>query len=211
MDRNVGRLLDAIDALPLSSRTIVIFTSDHGYNIGQHGIHHKGNARWIVEGKRGRRPNMYDTSIRVPMAVRWPGTVKPDTVIDRTVSHLDLYPSILAMAGVKLPPDVKIHGRDFTPLLRGHEPRWDDTLFGQYDIHHGIEARMRMIRTPAWKLVRHYGASTPPDELYHLAADPDERINLIDVPAHRRRGADLRARLLEWQKSIDDPLLTRAE
>jgi uncharacterized sulfatase len=208
VDRNVGRLLDALDALDLSSRTIVLFTSDHGYNIGHHGIRHKGNARWIVAGKTGRRPNMYDTSIRIPTAVRWPGVVEPGQVIDRTVSNLDFYPTILAMAGVKLPDGVKIHGRDFTPLLRGDEVGWDDTLFGAYDMHHGFEARMRMIRTPSWKLVRHYGAITPPDELYHLAADPDEHLNLIDVPAHRTRAADLQAQLLAWQTEVQDPLLT---
>ncbi len=211
VDRNVGRLLDVLDALELSNRTVVIFTSDHGYNIGHHGIHHKGNGYWIVKGKRRqRRPNMWDTSLRVPLAVRWPGVVRPGAVVEQTVSNLDLYPTILAAAGVERPENATIHGRDFTPLLRGDVGDWDNTLFGQYDMHHGAVARMRMIRTPEWKLVRHHEPGAV-DELYHLAEDPAEQTNLIDDPDQKDRIAGLDAGLRAWQKSIGDPLLTDSD
>ena len=69
MDRNVGRLIAKLDEWGLSPRTVVIFTSDHGYMIGQHGLWHKGNAVWLVEGKQGSRPNMFDDATRVPLLV----------------------------------------------------------------------------------------------------------------------------------------------
>ena len=206
VDRNVGRLLRRLDELSLTAKTVVIFTSDHGYNIGHHGIRHKGNGTWILEERSGRRPNMFDTSLATPLIIRWPGVVEPGRVITETVSHLDFYPSILAMAGVEQPAGVTVRGRDFTPLLRGESVAWDNTLFGQYDMHHGKVARMRMIRTPEWKLIRHYEADGQ-DEFYHLAEDPDERVNRIADPGRKSRIAALSQRLRAWQVSIDDPLL----
>lgn len=208
VDRNVGRLLQTLEALGLSGRTIVVFTSDHGYMIGQHGLWHKGNATWIAEGKKGRRPNMFEYSIRVPLLVRWPGVVAPGTTIDRVVSNLDLFPSVLEMTGLGVPDNLRISGRSFVPLLRN--PRDSsiarhDTHYGQYDMHNGKIARMRMIRTPEWKLVRHYEPDGD-DELYHLAADPEETENLAGSAAHRDREAELTERLNRWMASIDDPL-----
>jgi uncharacterized sulfatase len=208
VDRNVGRLLDRLDALGLSHKTIVIFTSDHGYMIGHHGLWHKGNATWIAEGKKGRRPNMFDDSIRVPLLVRWPGAVAPGTAVEHAVSNLDVFPSVLEMAGLGVPDNLRIAGRSFAPLIRGTAGAslsWDDTHFGQYDMHHGAVAKMRMIRTPEWKLVRHFEPGGA-DELYHLAADPREAENLAGSAAHRDRQAELAGRLRRWMTSIGDPL-----
>src|SRR5262249_23018517 len=72
VDRNVGRLLDHFERSGLTQQTVIIFTSDHGYMIGHHGLWHKGNAVWLVEGKSGSRPNMFDEAIRVPLLVCWP-------------------------------------------------------------------------------------------------------------------------------------------
>src|SRR5205823_4460362 len=81
VDRNLGRLLKELDGLDLSRKTIVLFTSDHGYMIGQHLLQHKGNAVWIAGGVRGpTRPNMFEESIRVPLLIRWPGVVKPGMI-----------------------------------------------------------------------------------------------------------------------------------
>src|SRR5262249_61152086 len=91
VDRNVGRLLDALDRLGLAGNTAVFFTSDHGYMIGHHGLWHKGNAVWIADGRKGSRPNMFDDALRVPLLVRWPGTVAPGTVVPQGVSNRDLF------------------------------------------------------------------------------------------------------------------------
>lgn len=212
VDRNVGRLLKELDTLGLMDKTIIVFTSDHGYMIGQHGLWHKGNATWLAEGKKGRRPNMFEYSIRVPLLVRWPGVVEPGTTIDRVVSNLDIFPSVLDMAGLGVPDNLRIAGRSFAPLLKN--PRdssiaWDDTHFGQYDMHNGKIAKMRMIRTPEWKLVRHYEPDGA-DELYHLAVDPEEAENLAGSAAHHSQEAELTDRLNRWMASIGDPLAGKA-
>jgi len=211
VDRNVGRLLEALERFELTDRTIVIFTSDHGYMIGHHGLHHKGNATVLTateRNRRVRRPNMFEESIRVPLAVRWPGRVEPGAEIETVVSNLDLFPTLLALVGLETPPNLAIAGRDFSPFLLDPNTAidWDDTLFGQYDMHHGRIAHMRMIRTPEWKLVRHFEPSMP-DELYDLRHDPEERENLAKSPAHAARFERLNQRLLGWMASIDDPLL----
>ena len=206
VDRNVGRLLAKLEEWKLTEQTAVIFTSDHGYMIGQHGLWHKGNAAWLVEGKTGYRPNMYDDAIRVPLLVCWPGMVAPGTIVTHTVSNLDILPTILEIAGLGTPSNLEIRGRSVVPLLRGQKtPTWDDTLFGQYDMHHYQVARMRMIRTPDWKLVRHFELGGQ-DELYHLAVDPGETRNLADSadPSHQSQCASLAQRLETWMAQIRD-------
>jgi uncharacterized sulfatase len=210
VDRNLGRLLQQLDELDLTRKTIVLFTSDHGYMIGHHGLQHKGNAVSIAGGVRGpMRPNMFEESIRVPLLIRWPGVVKPGTVIPELVSNIDTFASVLGMLNIPIPDKVKQHGADFSPLLRGQKVPWRDTLYGQYDLHNGGLAYMRMIRTNEWKLVRHYKTHLM-DELYHLKDDPDEMVNRLgrnpDAAVNQVR-VQLQERLEVWMHSIDDPLL----
>ncbi len=207
VDRNVGRLLKLLAELKLADDTIVIFTSDHGYQIGHNGLWHKGNGVWLAEGHSGRRPNMFEESIRVPLVVRWPGVVKPGTTIDQVVKQLDFFPTLLDMAGVGTPPNLKIHGRSFAPILKGEPVEWNDTLFGQYDMHHGAIARMRMIRTPDWKLIRHFEPGVE-DEMFDLAHDPEENENLANSSTYRSTYETLNTQLLAWMRSIGDPLTT---
>ncbi len=203
VDRNIGRLLAKIGEMGLTSRTVVIFTSDHGYMIGHHGLWHKGNAVWLTEGKSGVRPNMFDDAVRVPLLICWPGVITPGTTIRRVVSNLDLFPTVLELAGLGVPANLTIRGRSLVPLLRGQSPDWHDTLFGQYDMHHSAIARMRMIRTPEWKLIRHFEAGVQ-DELYNLAGDPGELHNLADSvkPEHRSPHEALSRRLDEWMTTL---------
>jgi choline-sulfatase len=211
VDRNVGRLLDALDRLDLAKNTIVFFTSDHGYMIGHHGLLHKGNAVWLVEGKQGSRPNMFDDAIRVPLLVRWPNVVKPGTVITRVVSNLDIFPTVLEATGIGVPPNLKIEGRSVVPFLTGKadadalKPPWNDTLFGQYDMKHSQRARMRMLRSTEWKLIRHFEPNVA-DELYRLSTDPAELTNLIGVHEHGETLATLKQSLNDRMKELNDPL-----
>jgi uncharacterized sulfatase len=211
VDRNLARLLDTLDRLGLAHKTIVLFTSDHGYNIGHHGLHTKGNAVWIAGGVTGpKRPNMFDTSVRVPLLVRWPGTVKPGTEVTEMVSNVDTFPSVLGMLGVPPPEGVKQEGLDFSPLLRGgRKAAWRDTLYGQYDLHNAGLAYMRMARTARWKLVRHH-FSNGLNELYDLEKDPGETRNLYGNPKYASARDQVQARLTAWQKAIDDPILRDA-
>ncbi|MEO9595258.1 sulfatase-like hydrolase/transferase, partial [Rhodopirellula bahusiensis] len=131
VDRNLGRLLRTLDDHNLTSSTIVIFTSDHGFNMGHHGIWHKGNGIWATKQKppgeihQGTRvisdkyrPNLYDHSLRVPAIVRWPGVVKPQTLIEQTATHLDWFPTLCAIAGDDASA-TDLPGRDLSALLKG--------------------------------------------------------------------------------------------
>jgi uncharacterized sulfatase len=149
---------------------------------------------------------MFEESIRVPLLVRRPGVVAGGTTISQVVSNLDLFPTILDLVGIGTPENLRIEGRSAAPLLRGEPVGWDDTLFGQYDMHHGAIARMRMIRTPSWKLIRHFEPGAG-DELFHLASDPDENHNLAGSAEHQATFATLNDRLLSWMAAIGDPLV----
>ncbi|MDX2031754.1 MAG: sulfatase-like hydrolase/transferase [Blastocatellia bacterium] len=206
VDRNIGKLLAKLDEWGIAKNTIVLFQSDHGYNIGHHGIHTKGNGIWVAGGVSGpKRPNMWDTSLRIPVLLRWPGVVAPGSELNETVTQLDMFASILGMLGVEMPAGVKQNGEDFSPLLRGRKRPWRDAIFGQYDLYHLGLAHMRMIRTPEWKLVRHHHADGL-DELYDLKNDPDENRNLYADPARRATRDQLQQRLTAWMQSIGDPL-----
>jgi uncharacterized sulfatase len=214
VDRNIGRVLAALDERGLADNTVVIFTSDNGYNMGHNGIWHKGNGRWILKATRGldgddpraNRPNMYDNSLRVPTAIRWPGITKPGARIEQTVSILDWFPTICAMADADIPRGTLIRGRDFTPLLRGKRVRWDNDYYGEYSQHHYVNADLRCYRTPEWKLVRDFRNENK-DELYDLTSDPAEHKNLIDAPQHQDVRAKLNTKLVAKMKELQDPVL----
>jgi choline-sulfatase len=206
VDRNMGRLLKELEELGIGERTVVIFTSDHGFNMGHHGLWHKGNGRWLLEHERGSRPNLFDTSLRVPTVVRWPHVVTGGTVVTDTISQLDWYPTLLAIAGVA--PEGETRGRSLVPLLRGEKVSSSHELFVQYSMRHATHADLRGYRTPEWKLVRDF-LRPGQDELYDLRSDPGETRNLIgssDTVVLRQREA-LHAKLIESMRNIDDPLL----
>ncbi len=214
VDRNLGRLFAWLEKEGLWDRTIIQFTSDHGYNIGHHGLHTKGNGMWVAGGVTGpKRPNMWDTSLRIPLLVRWPGVVKPGTVIEQQVLNLDTFASMLGMAGVPAPSSWRHEGADYSTLLRGAEAPWRTEWFGQYDLHNGGLAYMRMIRTEEWKYVRHFHANLM-DELYNVKDDPGETKNLLTGAGRRNKGADINrlvseldGKMQEWMRKVDDPVL----
>jgi uncharacterized sulfatase len=206
VDRNLGRLLAELESLGLLENTIIVFTSDHGYNIGHHGLWHKGNGMWILNNNATRRPNMYETSLAVPLLVRWPGVVKGGTRIDSMVSNIDTFASVLGMLKVAPPQGYKQQGMDFSPLLRGEKVAWRDAVFAQYDLHNGPKSEMRSIRTDRWHMVRQYLSNKMPNELFDLKNDPGEEKNLFNDPAHREVRDQLQARLSAWMESIQDPI-----
>ena len=216
VDRNVGRVLQTLDELHLSDRTIVIFSSDHGYNMGHNGIWHKGNGHWVVKEPpagtenipKGQRPNMYDHSIRVPTAIRWPGVIEPGTELTQTFSNLDWFPTLLEMAGIDVPKGVPLRGTSFVPVLQGKSVDWDNGFYGEYSTKHQSRTHMRMYRTPQWKLIRDF-RNPGRDELYDLVNDPNESHNLIasESPKLKQVMAELDGKIRANMKAINDPLL----
>jgi len=221
VDRNLGRVLAALDELGLSENTIVIFSADHGYNMGHNGIWHKGNGIWATKTlplateniASKYRPNLYDNSLRVPTIVRWPGVIAPGTVVTETVSSLDWYPTLAAMAGAAVPKGTLVRGRNFLPLLKGERVAdWDNDFYAEYSMTHYSRTHMRAYRTPKWKLVRDF-LNPERDELYDLEQDPAESTNRIhdESPEVKQVIAALHARIIEHMRRTGDPILSLAQ
>lgn len=221
VDRNVGRLLQELKQQQLDQNTVIIFSSDHGYNMGHNGIWHKGNGHWVLNKNprptpnipAGQRPNMYDNSLKIPTAVLWPGVTQPNQIVKQTVSNLDWFPTLLEMAQVSRPAKLTIRGRSIVPLLKKKsQTEWDNDFYAEYSTKHQSKTHMRMYRTPEWKLIRDF-LNPSRDELYHLTEDPAETTNLINSqdPQVIKIRKQLHENILSRMKSIDDKVLSQKE
>jgi arylsulfatase A-like enzyme len=203
IDDNMGRLLDALDELGLADGTLVAYSSDQGFFLGDHGWYDK---RF-----------MYEESLRMPLLVRYPREVPAGSVTDRMVLNVDFAQTFLDLAGVE--PTWPVQGSSLRPLLRGEDPDdWRDAVYYRYWEHddgiHHVWAHYG-VRTERWKLVRYYadglgqpGASDrvmPPEwELFDLVEDPRELHSRHDDPAYAEVFADLRRRLAQLQNELGD-------
>ncbi|HLO80733.1 MAG TPA: sulfatase [Chitinophagaceae bacterium] len=191
MDRNISRILDELDAMGLKENTIVIYTSDQGFYMGEHG--------WF--DKRF----MYEESFRTPFVIRYPGHIKPGTSVDDMIINIDYAPSLLSMAGIKVPEDMQ--GSNFAPLLEkpGSVKTWRDVVYYHYYEYpepHRV-ARHFGIRTSRYKLIRFYY----PDqawELYDLENDKMEMKNLINDPKYKKIAETLKQQLKETAAHFKD-------
>jgi arylsulfatase A-like enzyme len=189
IDEQAGRLLDELDTQRLRADTLVVYTSDHGLNTGHHGIWGKGN---------GTHPyNMVEESIRVPMILNRPGGILGGQVRQEMVTHLDLAATLLDHAGIVPDDAARLPGRSFHDLCLGKAVAdWPDAVFGEY-------GDLRMVRTARHKLVRRPGG---PCELFDLAADPRETVNLFADAAHAGVVDDLTTRLDAYFGRYADPV-----
>jgi arylsulfatase A-like enzyme len=180
IDQQVGRILDCLDRRGLSENTIVLFTSDHGELLGDHGLWLKG-------------PFHYEQLIRVPLLMRWPnGLGTNGRRLRHLCSHVDIVPTLLAAAS--LPSSTDVDGRNMLPLLRDEPSDVRDAVRVEcVDDPAGL--RLKTIVTEDWKLTLYHGKDY--GELYNLTQDPHERVNLWDNPAHSQDRARLLARLLD--------------
>jgi choline-sulfatase len=178
-DRNVGRIVAALDAGGLGNRTLLVYTSDHGESAGEHGLWHKSQ--------------LLDGAARIPMLVRWPGRVPTGGTCVQNVNLLDLGPTLLDAAGCPALPEVS--GRSFRCLWEGRIDPWDNRTFSEIGGRHG-PAFGRMVKRDDWKLIQYHGH---PPLLFDLQADPGETRNLADEPAHATRLAALAEELArDW-------------
>ncbi len=213
VDRNLGLLLAKMDELELTQSTVIIYSSDHGYNMGHSGIWHKGNGHYVLTHDPpatanvpgGQRPNMWDRSLRVPTAVVWPGMIEQGQVLEETVSNLDWFPTVVSIGGAEIPAGTIVRGRNLAPLLDGTAKDWDNDLYGEYSTHHQSRTHMRMLRTPRWKLVRDF-RNPERDEFYDLGSDPEETTNLIRHPEARRTIQRLDTQLARKMRAVGDRL-----
>lgn len=163
VDANIGRMLNYLDESGLADNTIVIYTSDQGFYLGEHG--------WF--DKRF----MYEESFRTPLLIRWPGVVQPGSRNSHLVQNLDFAETMLDMAGIEIPDDMQ--GKSMVPLLRGDKSIWRQALYYHYYEYPGIHAVKRHIgtRTDRYKLI-HFYDDIDEWEMYDLAKDPDEMQNI---------------------------------
>jgi arylsulfatase A-like enzyme len=195
MDAGVGRILDRLEALGIRQRTLILFTSDNGMNMGHHGICGKGNGTWPL--------NMFETSVRVPALISQPGSVPAGAVEAGLWSHYDVLPTLVEHLDLPEPDVEGLAGRSFAPLLRGERPDEPDEVV-VFDEYGGT----RMIRTERSKLVHRYPDG--PDELYDLDRDPEERRNLLGEPGLTRLREDLLNQLDQWFERHADPAMDGA-
>ncbi|MFB6174300.1 MAG: sulfatase-like hydrolase/transferase [Halobacteriales archaeon] len=194
MDRGIGRIVDRLEELGLREDTLIVVTSDNGFSCGHHGFWGKGNGTFPL--------NMYENSVTVPFVASHPGRIPEGAVTGAMMSGYDLMPTLLEYLGLPV-PDGDRPGRSYRPVWLGETDEARERV-----VVHGEYGNTRMLRTEDWKYVHRYPHG--PHELYDLRADPDERENLVEDPAHRERVDDLRADLADWFGRHVDPRLDGA-
>lgn len=188
LDRNISRTLQYLDAHQLSNNCIVIYLSDQGFYMGEHGWFDK---RW-----------MYEESFRTPMVMRYPGVIKPGIVNNNMVLNLDIAPTILDVAGVSIPADMQ--GASFLPLVNGKKSKGRNAIYYHYyeNGEHSVSPHFG-IKTKKYKLIRFYKRVNC-WELYDLDKDPHEMHNLINEKKYQKRIVKLKSGLLQLIKKYDD-------
>jgi len=190
VDESVGRLLDYLRETGLDKNTIVIYTSDQGFYLGEHG--------WF--DKRF----MYEESYRTPLLVQWPGTTAAGSVNKDLVSNLDLAETILDATGTKIPSDMQ--GQSLVPILKGKTPAdWRKEHYYHYYEYPGVHSVKRHygIRTERYILI-HFYRDIDEWELYDLMKDPLELNNVYNDPAYAKTREVLKTKLTELRKKYKD-------
>ncbi|MCH8806530.1 MAG: sulfatase [Planctomycetes bacterium] len=191
IDDNVGRLLDYLDKSGLAKNTMVIYTSDQGFFLGDHGWYDK---RF-----------MYEHSLRMPLLVRYPPEIKPGSVSDALSLNLDFAPTFLDLAGADIP--AAMQGRSLRPLLKGETPpNWRKSMYYNYYEYQGGGHMVRPhygVRTQRYKLM-HFHDGIDAWELFDLQKDPDELNNVYDNPAYAGTVKELKSEIARLQRQYGD-------
>jgi len=190
VDESIGRLRATLKDLGLADNTIVIYCSDQGFYIGDHGWYDK---RW-----------MYEESLMMPFIVNWPGVTKPGSRDTHLIQNLDYAETFLDIAGAKIPVDMQ--GSSLVPLLRGQTPKdWRTSIYYHYYEYPSVHMIPRHygIRTERYKLMHFYQFGNE-WELYDLKSDPDELQNLYGKKGTGKLAADLKKQLRGLQTNYED-------
>ncbi len=189
VDKNLGRILNYLDENNLSKNTIIIYTSDQGFYLGEHG--------WF--DKRF----MYEESFRTPLIIRYPKLIEKNSVNSDLVQNIDLAPTILDIAGVAIPTDMQ--GKSMKPLFEGKNKEWRDALYYHYYEYPGVHMVKRHygIRTERYKLI-HFYYDIDQWELYDLEKDPNEMNNVYNQKEYLNIQKELHNRLVELRNKYKD-------
>ncbi len=183
MDANVGRILNKLEEEGLTEDTLVIFSSDNGFNCGHHGVWGKGNGTFPL--------NLYDSSVKVPFIVSQPGHLPEGAVCEDMCSGYDFMPTLLDYLGMENPEAEKLPGTSFLSSLTGEKTDDEKTVvvFDEY-------GPARMIRSKEYKYI--HRVPFGPDEFYDLKNDPNEDVNLIDKPECQELIGEMKRRMDTW-------------
>ncbi len=188
VDESVGRLRAYLKEAGLADNTIVIYSSDQGFYLGDHGWYDK---RW-----------MYEESLKMPLIIHWPGVTKPGSINTELVQNLDYAETFLDVAGADIPKDMQ--GQSLVPLLKGEKTNFRDAIYYHYfefpSVH--MVARHNGIRTKQFKLINFYQFGEW--EFYDLKNDPDELTNQYQTPKYAQDIARLKAELKNLQTQYAD-------
>lgn len=190
LDDQVGQVMKSLDEAGLSGNTVLVYTSDQGFFLGDHGWFDK---RW-----------MYEESLRTPLMMRWPGVARAGSRNENMVMNLDIAETFLDLAGVAQPSSMQ--GLSMVPLLRGESPAsWRKSIYYQYFEYPGWHAVRRQygVRTKQYKLIHYYEIGEW--ELFDLARDPEELTSVYDVPAYAGVVRALRIELDNLRKQYSVP------
>ena len=189
VDESVGTLMNTLKDLELDDDTIVIYSSDQGFYIGDHGWYDK---RW-----------MYDESMKMPLIVKWPGVTQPGVKDQHLVQNLDYAETFLEIAGAAIPDDMQ--GQSLVPLLKGKAPNdWRKSVYYHYYEYPGphMVPRHYGIRSQQHKLIRFYQFDEW--EFYDLVNDPDELTNQYNNPDYAERIAEMKIELERQRNHYQD-------
>ena len=198
LDQSVGRVLQTLDELGIAENTIVILTSDNG------------GLRSVLEGKknvtatdnspaRGGKAMLYEGGTRVPLIIKWPGVTRAGSTSDVPVISMDLYPTLLDMAGLPARPSQHRDGLSLAPLLKGTGTLDREALFWHFPHYHSdVATPMGSLRAGDWKLIEFFEDNRI--ELYNLKDDIGEKQNL--AAKQPEKAAELRKRLQDWRASV---------
>jgi uncharacterized sulfatase len=184
IDDNVGRILACLKEIGILDQTIIVFTTDHGEYMGEHGLYAKN--QW------------YRTAYQIPFLVRWPEKIKPGTQINHYVTNVDVQQTLLDLMEIK--PSGREQGRDASALLRGEKCDWKDEAM----IHHS-SLKSAGIFTPEYELVLKADGK---HMLFNRLSDPEQTKNLCNNPEYRRIMRELTERIVRHNSEVDAPALS---
>ncbi|MBS0011315.1 MAG: sulfatase [Bacteroidales bacterium] len=189
VDENIGRIMDYLDDNDLANNTIIVYTSDQGFYLGEHGWYDK---RF-----------MYEESMSTPLIVRWPGAVEPGSRSRQLVQNLDFAETFLEIAGIEAPGDMQ--GESLVPILKNEAVHWRDALYYHYYEYPAVHMVKKHygVRTDRYKLI-HFYYDVDEWELYDLEEDPHEMQSVYDDPLYLEIREQLKEKLEELRVYYGD-------
>ena len=184
LDENIGRVLDYLDSSKLMENTIVVYLGDNGFALGEHGFYDKRDA--------------FEESIRIPMLAMAPGLIKPGSKIDAMMLNMDLAPTLLEAANINIQKSMQLDGQSALPWLRGETIPWRDHILYEYHWEWNFPATPTTlaIRGDRYKYIYYHGVWDR-NGFYDLETDPNERVNLIKIPAYQAQILSMRSQLFQ--------------